>query len=67
MSQKDAYGQWPMGHDGFITTKTPGLAIAIITAHGLEGKVVGKIEKNSQSGVKLTTSSGDTVYFSGKD
>jgi len=67
MSQKDAYGQWPMGHDGFITTKTPGQAIAIITAHGLEGKTVGKVKRSTKTGLSLTTPSGDTVYFSGKD
>lgn len=65
ISQRDAYGQWPMGNDGFITTKTPGLAIAIITAHGLEGKVVGKVERRTEKGLLLTTPSGETVYFWG--
>jgi len=64
ISQRDAYGQWPMGNDGFITTTTPGLAIAIITAHGLEGKVVGKVERRAEKGLLLTPS-GDKVYFWG--
>jgi len=67
MSQKDAYGQWPRGNDGFVTTTTPGPAIAIIAAYGLEGKVVGKIERSTKKGLEFTTPSGDTVYFSGKD
>jgi phosphoribosylaminoimidazole (AIR) synthetase len=41
-----AYAKWPMGNDGFITTKDPEAAIRKIAEHGLEAKVVGVLEKN---------------------
>ncbi|MBU0536483.1 MAG: hypothetical protein KKE20_05930 [Nanoarchaeota archaeon] len=38
-----AYAKWPMGNDGFITTKDPDKAIRMIESMGLEAKVAGRL------------------------
>ena len=68
-----AYGQWPMGTDGFITVRADDRdeALATIRQHGLEGRVVGPLENATEgrTGVELVgikASNGENVYFSGK-
>ena len=62
-----AYAQWPMGNDGFVTTSNPVEAMQVIQKHGLEAKVVGRVE-SGRTGVELVgikASDGKNVYFSG--
>lgn len=69
ISAQDAYAQWPMGIDGFVTIKEKDLGAArtAITALNLGSAVVGQlITAGSKSGVQLTAFNGETVYFSGK-
>jgi len=68
-SAETAYAKWPMGNDGFITTKDPDAAIKWIKECGLKAKVVGKLEKavDGKTGVELTAFNGQTIYYSGKD
>ena len=66
---RDAYGKWPMGNDGFITTKDPDKAIKMIKDMGLEAKVVGRIggpvvkEGAEYSGVELKAFNGENVEY----
>ena len=39
-----AYGKWPMGNEGFISTREPEKAMKIIRGFGLEANVVSRIE-----------------------
>jgi phosphoribosylaminoimidazole (AIR) synthetase len=41
-----AYAKWPMGTDGFITTKDPSAALAAIRKRSLRAEVVGVLEKD---------------------
>ncbi|MBI4170740.1 MAG: hypothetical protein HY514_03530 [Candidatus Aenigmarchaeota archaeon] len=66
-----AYAKWPMGNEGYITTKKPDEAIAIIEKYKLYAKTVGQLEKakNGRTGVELIGikgSKGENVYFSGR-
>ncbi|HLC98819.1 MAG TPA: AIR synthase related protein [Candidatus Nanoarchaeia archaeon] len=66
---RDAYGKWPMGNDGFITTKDPDKAIKMIKDMGLEAKAVGRIggpvvkEGAEYSGVDLKAFNGENVEY----
>ncbi len=66
---RDAYQSWPLGNDGFITTNNPEEAIALINKHGLEARVVGKIENATptRQGVRIEAYNGKTLYYSGRD
>jgi len=64
-SAQTAYGKWPMGNDGFITTKDSDNAIEIIKNKGLEAKVVGQLERTDRTGVELTAFNGEKVYYKG--
>ena len=71
-SNEAAYGKWPMGNDGFITTRRPDEAIEVINAYGLKARVVSQVAyaKNGKTGISLagiSASTGGDVYFSGKD
>ena len=64
-----AYAQWPMGNEGFATTKDPEKAMNAISRYGLESRQVGRVEKaDGRTGVELAdvrASDGKNVYFSG--
>ena len=68
-SAEKSYGTWPMGTDGFITTRSYEAAKPIIRAQGLEEKKVGQLcyGPDGRTGVKLRAWNGQDVYFSGKD
>jgi phosphoribosylaminoimidazole (AIR) synthetase len=68
-STEDAYAQWPMGNDGFISTKNPDAAIKLLEERGYQAKVVGTLEKavGQQTGVELTACNGEEIYFSGRE
>lgn len=71
MTPEVAYAKWPMGNDGFVTTKHPEAAIENINNYGLDARVVGVIAKpvDDRTGVELVGikgSDGKNVYFSGK-
>lgn len=68
---EQAYGKWPMGNDGYVTTSTPDKVMELLEGYivdSLEGRVVGRVEEavNGKTGVEITTPSGKTVYFSGR-
>ncbi len=70
-SAENAYTKWPMGNDGYITTRKPGEAIDLIRNYELEAKIVGQVEKakEGRTGVELLGikgSDGKDVYFSGQ-
>ena len=67
-SAEDAYAQWPMGNDGFISTKNPDAAIKLLEERGYQARKVGVLEKASdgKTGVELTACNREKVYFSGK-
>jgi phosphoribosylaminoimidazole (AIR) synthetase len=70
-SNENAYQQWPMGNDGFITTSEPEKAISVIERRGLKARVVAKLEviRGGKTGVLLkgiTGSDDADVYYSGK-
>ena len=63
---RDAYAQWPMGTEGFITTKDSEKAIKVLQSYGLEAKKVGVVEKaTDRKGVVFQAFNGEEVYFSG--
>lgn len=64
-SMQTAYAKWPMGNDGFISTKEPEKAIPIIQKHGLDARFVGEIKKCERTGVELTALNGEKVYYKG--
>jgi len=65
---KEAYGKWPMGNDGFITTRKPEDALITLRRHSLEGSVVGKTEEaKKKTGVEIILPNKKKVYFSGRD
>lgn len=76
ISARTAYAKWPMGNDGFITTAEPQAAITVIQHHGLEARIVGKIEQAQGAGLHERTGielvgikdlDGKTnVYYSGR-
>ncbi len=68
-----AYAKWPMGNDGFVTTKYPDKALAKIASvgYGVEARVVGLVGKpaDGRTGIELVgikASDGKNVYFSGR-
>jgi phosphoribosylaminoimidazole (AIR) synthetase len=69
LSVKDAYGKYPMGTDGFVSTSRPEEAINTIHAMGFNALNAGKLEKavDGRTGVKLIAFNGQEVYFSGRD
>ncbi|HLD05573.1 MAG TPA: AIR synthase related protein [Candidatus Nanoarchaeia archaeon] len=63
---RDAYAQWPMGTEGFITTKDAEKAIKVLQSYGLEAKKVGVVEKAvDRKGIVFQAFNGEEVYFSG--
>lgn len=63
---QDAYAQWPMGTEGFVTSPVPDAAIQAIKRFGLEAKMVGRLEEaKEQKGVSLRAYNGEEVCFSG--
>ncbi len=71
-SAEAAYAKWPMGNEGFITTRNPAEAIEVIKKYGLEAKQVGIVEKakDGRTGIELVGirgSDGNNVYFSGQE
>jgi len=68
-SAKTAYAKWPMGNDGFITTRNPEKAMEAIRRFRLEARVVGKVVKTASgiTGVTLEAFNGESVCFYGKD
>jgi phosphoribosylaminoimidazole (AIR) synthetase len=70
-SAEVAYGKWPMGNEGFVTSKAPGNAMAFIRRNGLECNVVGTLQtaRGRRTGVELAEiigSDGKSVYYSGR-
>jgi phosphoribosylaminoimidazole (AIR) synthetase len=68
-SAEAAYAKWPMGNDGFITTKEPKEAIKVIREWGVKAREVGILENaaDGRAGVELKACNGENVYFSGKE
>jgi len=65
---KEAYGKWPMGNDGFITTRKHEEVLRILRRHNLEGSIVGKTEEaKKKTGVEIILPHKKKVYFSGRD
>jgi len=58
-----AYGKYPMGNEGFVTTTKPDDAIAAIKARGLDAQLAGRIEEGT--GVELVAWNREKVYFDG--
>ena len=66
MSIKEAYSQWPMGVDGFITTSKPEEAMKYIKSGGYNTGIAGQLRKaKSRKGIGIKTPFGKTIYFSG--
>ncbi|MBU4086275.1 MAG: hypothetical protein KKB21_01720 [Nanoarchaeota archaeon] len=70
-SAETAYGKYPMGNDGFITTdkQDEAEAIQVINNHGLQARVVGRVfdaRKEKLTGLELQAYDGEVVYFPGK-
>ncbi len=64
----EAYGTWPMGNEGFITTDGPARAMDEITRRGYDAREAGRIKRTpSQTGVEIETYTGKSIRFSGKD
>ncbi|MFH1358317.1 MAG: AIR synthase related protein [archaeon] len=69
-SNREAYGQFAMGNDGFATTNNPERSIRMIEEHrGLTAEKVGRIQEATEkrSGVLIQTYNGRQVYFSGRE
>lgn len=65
-----AYGKFPMGNDGFVTTSMPEGAMRMVERFGLQPRVVGRVlsaQGAGRTGLELKAYNGKTVYFSGKD
>ncbi|MBM3233956.1 hypothetical protein FJZ19_02580 [Candidatus Pacearchaeota archaeon] len=58
-----AYGKYPMGNEGFVTTPKPDETIALIKEKGLEAQIAGKIVEGT--GVELVAWNEERIYFSG--
>lgn len=55
-SAENAYGQWPMGTDGIITTTKPEEVIKIINKYCLEARIIGEVKKEkNKTGVSIHT------------
>ncbi len=66
MSVKEAYSQWPMGVDGFVTTQKPEEAMRYIKSRGYDTGIAGQLRKaKSRKGIGIKTPFGKTIYFSG--
>jgi len=67
-SAEVAYSKWPMGNDGFVTTKDPERTIRDIRKMGLEARVVGQLEMTDKTGVRLEVpTTGEFVEYSGRE
>lgn len=63
-----AYGVWPMGNEGFITTTRVNDSISVLRKYGLEAIEVGKLVRKSEiTGVEIHTPYNKIVQFSGRD
>ncbi|HLD43382.1 MAG TPA: hypothetical protein VJB08_05360 [Candidatus Nanoarchaeia archaeon] len=69
LSAEEAYGMWPMGNDGFISTADSDAAIRAIKKYGLEARAVGHLQpaQDGKTGVELIGFHKKHVYFSGRD
>jgi phosphoribosylaminoimidazole (AIR) synthetase len=69
-SAKAAYSKRPMGIDGFVSVHEDNInhALESIQEYGLEGRVVGKLERaqGDKTGVSLTAANDESLYFKGK-
>jgi phosphoribosylaminoimidazole (AIR) synthetase len=74
-SAEAAYEKWPMGNDGFVTTRNPKEVISYLENHGLKGRMVGQLKVSydvtnnvatKRTGVELTAFNGQKVYYSGR-
>ena len=69
-SARDAYTKRPMGTDGFVSVHGDNVNFALdyIKEHGLEGRIVGRLEKaqGDKTGVSLKAANGEPLYFRGK-
>jgi phosphoribosylaminoimidazole (AIR) synthetase len=68
LSIVDAHRKYPMGNEGFVTTKNPDEAIRSLKEHGLEARVVAQLEiaKDGETGIRFRAYNGQEIYFSGK-
>lgn len=70
-SAKAAYTKRPMGVDGFVSVHGDNVNFALdcVREHGLEGRVVGQLEKarGYRTGVSLTAANGERLYFNGRN
>lgn len=70
-SAKTVYAKRPMGVDGFVSVHGDNVNFALdcIREHGLEGRLVGRFEKAQgyKTGVSLTATNGEQLYFQGKN
>ena len=60
---RDVYAQWPMGNEGFITTNDPAKALATLQAHGLEGKIAGRVFNDGVHGLTLKAYDGTVITY----
>lgn len=69
-SAKDVYTKRPMGTDGFVSVHGDNVNFALdcIKEKGLEGRVVGQLEKAKgfKTGVSMKAANGESLYFQGK-
>ena len=63
---RNAYGKWPMGVDGFVTTRDPEEAQRVLQSHGLEGHQIGRLIKDTEdkAGISFTAYDGTMISFS---
>jgi len=70
-SAKEVYAKRPMGTDGFVSVHGDNINFALdcIREHGLEGRVVGKLEKakGDKTGVSLVAANGKSLHYQGKN
>lgn len=67
---KVAYGKFPMGNEGFVTTSSPVKASQRIEMRGLQARVVGRVydsKDTGKTGLELDAFNGEKIYFMGKD
>lgn len=64
-SVEDAYRKWPMGNDGFITSKYPFEAIELIGDRGFEARAVGRLIADGRKGIELEAFNGRRVHYWG--
>jgi phosphoribosylaminoimidazole (AIR) synthetase len=68
-SLEDSYKKYPMGNEGFVTTKDPEETLKALRQFGLEARVVAVLEKakEGETGTRIRTHIGKVIYFSGSE